>query len=91
MEDCDENQRNQSAFILWLENLFRGDAMSTRFALSIPEHYWQDISDAPKDGSIIFVRDEQDEVDIVRWDNGEWSAEFGCCNILTHFAVLSIF
>ena len=65
--------------------------MSTKFTLSIPERYWQDIYLAPKDGSIIFIRDNSDDVDIVRWSNGEWNGEFGSCVNPTHFAKLTIF
>jgi len=68
--------------------------MSTTFSLSIPERYWQDISLAPKDGAIVFIRNDKDEVDIARWSvsTNEWNSEFGCMGENpTHFAILSIF
>lgn len=51
--------------------------MSSRFTISIPERLWKPFEMAPRDGSIIFVRDSNGEVDLIAWDKGEWCAELG--------------
>ena len=51
--------------------------MSSQFAVSIPEGFWYSIKVAPKNGKIIFIRDEFGHVDLAKWINAEWTAEFG--------------
>ena len=56
-------------------------------ALSSP---WNDNSKAPKDGRIIFIRDTYGNVDLAKWSDGEWSAEFGACDYPHDYALISI-
>lgn len=65
--------------------------MSKRFTVSIPESWWIPIQEVPRDGSIVFVADEDDVVDLAYWDGSEWNSEFGLMNKEpVRFAILSI-
>ena len=48
------------------------------------------IESAPQDGRIIFIMDEDGNVDIAQWSEGEWSSEFGLCNTPSMWAEISI-
>jgi len=64
--------------------------MSSSFSISIAECYWQPIAGVPKDGSMVFIRDNEEVVDLARWDDGELNTEFGACSTPTWFALISI-
>ena len=64
--------------------------MSSHIDASILEKLWIEIEFAPNDGKIIFIRDDYGIVDLARWSNNEWNAEFGVCGKPTYFAELSI-
>jgi hypothetical protein len=65
--------------------------MSSRFTISISEREWSPIAEAPLDGTIIFIRDQFDHVDLAKWSNGEWAGEHGICSEPEWFATLYIF
>jgi len=48
------------------------------------------IDSAPKDGSVIFIMDDDGTVDIAQWSLGEWNAEFGLCQSPSMWAEISI-
>lgn len=50
--------------------------------VSISENMWHDFGLAPKDGTIIYVKDSEGNVDIAMFDGCGWTAEIGCCNRL---------
>lgn len=58
--------------------------------VSISENMWHDFGLAPKDGTIIYVKDSEGNVDIAMFDGCGWTAEIGCCSGFTKFAKLSI-
>jgi len=60
--------------------------------ITIPDLSWDDISKAPKDGQMVFLMDDKDEVDIARWgkSTNEWNCEFGCVSVPILFSRLSI-
>ena len=65
--------------------------MSSRFSISVPERDWMPASEAPKDGSIVFMRDDRGEVDLMCFDRGEWAGELGTLDgEYTHYAKVSI-
>lgn len=64
--------------------------MSAALTISIPERDWMPISDAPKDGTMVFLRDELGNVDIGLWCHFEWNCELGTLRNATQFAVVSI-
>lgn len=45
--------------------------------LILPSELWRPIRDAPRDGSIVWIRDARGNVDLAQWSHFEWSAEFG--------------
>lgn len=51
--------------------------MSSTLTISIPERYWRPIKEAPRDGTIMFIRNAEGVVDITCWDKGEWWSELG--------------
>lgn len=58
--------------------------------ISISENMWHDFGLAPKDGTMIYVKDADGNVDLARHDDRGWTAELGCCSGFTKFAKLSI-
>jgi len=58
--------------------------------LGISENMWHDFGLAPKDGTIIYVKDSDGNVDLARHDNCGWTAEIGCCSGFIKFARLGI-
>lgn len=56
----------------------------------IPENMWIDIAFAPRDGTVIYVKDAEDNVDLAVYDDCGWNAEGGFCTNFTHWAPLSI-
>lgn len=52
--------------------------------------YWKPIDHAPRDGSLILVRDYVGNVDIARWDRGEWTSETGKCEVFAMFAEINV-
>lgn len=60
------------------------------FEIKISDNLWYPICNAPFDGRIVFVRDAFGHVDLAKWINAEWSAEFGICSEFTHFAIFSL-
>lgn len=69
---------------------YEGKDMSSAFEVSIPEIHWHHISNAPKTGRVIIIRDGFGHVDLAKWSNEEWTAEFGVCDEPTHFSYVSI-
>ena len=75
------------------ENLHKKDETTLR-ALGF-EHWlfpkeWYDIKQAPKDGRFVFIRDNFGHVDIAKWSNEEWAAEFGVCSEPAYFSYITI-
>jgi hypothetical protein len=64
--------------------------MSSAFAVAIPEQLWHHIKQAPRDGRLVFIRDDYGHVDLAKWSNEEWTAEFGVCDEPVHFSYISI-
>ena len=58
--------------------------------ISIPDALWSDIYFAPQYGKIIYVSDDDGNVDLARWINGEWTCELGSCSKITKWAPISI-
>lgn len=58
--------------------------------ISIPDIMWSDIAFAPKDGRIIYAADEDGNVDLIKWCNGEWTAELGSCFKISKWAPVTI-
>lgn len=62
----------------WIDLRFRSDP-----------YVWQPIDLAPRDGTLILVRDYAGNVDLSRWD-GEWSCERGTCEEIAMFSRIAI-
>lgn len=60
--------------------------MSSTFTLSIPESRWEPLSDEIKDGRLVWIRDDNGNVDLAQWDRGEWNAELGSVDSPVQFA-----
>jgi len=58
--------------------------------VGISENMWLDFGLAPKDGTIIYVKDSDGNVDIAKHDDCGWTAEIGCCSGFVKFAKLGI-
>ena len=58
--------------------------------LSKPISDFAPIETAPKDGSVIFIMDDDGNIDIAEWSLGEWNAEFGVCGNPSMWAEVSI-
>jgi len=58
--------------------------------ISIPDSMWLDFGLAPKDGTIIYVKDSDGNVDIAQHEECGWKTELGCCSGYTKFAKMSI-
>ena len=58
--------------------------------ISISENMWHDFGLAPKDGTIIYVKDSERNVDIARYDGERWATEVGCCSGFVKFAKMGI-
>tara|TARA_R110002072_G_scaffold21764_6_gene76797 strand:+ start:1627 stop:1833 length:207 start_codon:yes stop_codon:yes gene_type:complete len=54
--------------------------MPIMFSVAKQMSDFQDISTAPKDGTIVFIMDGFGHIDLAKWDLGEWNAEFGVCD-----------
>lgn len=64
--------------------------MDSVFAIKLPKDHWWPIGQAPKDGRIVFIRDGFGYIDLAKWSNEEWTAEFGVCDEPTQFQYVSI-
>ena len=64
--------------------------MSASFKVAIPGQAWQPIEQAPRDGSLMFVRDSHGNVDLVEYDTDGWNAELGTLEDMVSFARISI-
>jgi hypothetical protein len=64
--------------------------MSSQFSLSIPEAHWKPITDEHKDGRLVWIRGEVGNVDLARWDRGEWNCELGSVEDPTEVAAVSL-
>lgn len=60
--------------------------------MKIDEKYidWYPITEMPKDGTIVFIKDTEGNVDLAKWSFGEITSEFGLCNDIKYFSELSI-
>ncbi len=82
--------RGPSVKRVFLDTLNRTGTMSSTLTISIPERLWLPIADAPQDGTMIFIRDENGNVDLAVWNNNEWNCELGMLEYPVQFVPVSI-